>query len=117
MMAIKKGMTAMLMYTAVPESNRSAAMFDMKSWIDKNMSLGRVSSIQPMSLENLFIMRPVGVVSKNRIGALRMASNILLWRILEACNTMILNRRARPRANSAATDVRLPYMAKLVASL
>ena len=107
----------MLVYTAVPESNRSAAMFDMKSWIDRNMSLGKVSSIQPVSLEKLFIMRPVGVVSKNRIGALRTPCNILLWRFLEACNTMILNRRARPRASSAASAVRPPYMAKLVVSL
>lgn len=37
-----------------------------------------------MSLENLFKTRPMGLVSKKRMGALRMEANIRLWSTREA---------------------------------
>ena len=36
------------------------------------------------SFENLFSIRPRGVVSKKRMGALRSLSNMVLWRTREA---------------------------------
>lgn len=47
--------------------------------------LATVLSISPISLENLFITRPVGFVSKKSIGALRIEFSIASWSVLAAC--------------------------------
>merc|ERR1719394_905610 len=44
---------------------------------------GSCSSMEPMSFENLFRIRPTGLVSKNLQGALVMLLNILSWRATE----------------------------------
>lgn len=48
-----------------------------------NIILGNISSTMPMSLENLFRIRPEGLVSKNRIVADIMLLNIKLCNFIE----------------------------------
>jgi hypothetical protein len=50
-------------------------------------------SISPISLENLFITRPVGFVSKKSIGARRIEFSIASWSLLAACKLDEINQK------------------------
>ena len=66
------------------------------SWMDfKNVS-GSSSSMQPTSLENLFMIRPTGFESKKKTGACRIATTILSWSRSEHLN----NARQTPHART-----------------
>lgn len=54
-----------------------------------NTAHGICSSNRPISLENLFIIRPSGFVSKNLIGADITLLNIFLCRFLEALRQIV----------------------------
>jgi len=47
------------------------------NWIENRNLSGNSSSIQPISLENRFSIRPAGFESKNRTGACKRATTIL----------------------------------------
>ena len=51
---------------------------DKNNWIDIKNILGSTSSKWPISLENRFMILPTGFESKNRTGACKTASAILL---------------------------------------
>lgn len=59
------------------------------------MQAGSSSSICPMSFENRFRILPDELVLKNRIVALVMLSNMLLWRLRDARMHMEKNDRDR----------------------
>ena len=66
---------------------------------------GRRSSRKPTSFENLFKTLPMGLVSKNSTGTLKMEANILLWRTRELFtqtkkNAMVLVRLSRMTART-----------------
>lgn len=65
---------------------------------------GRTSSTAPMSLENLFSMRPEGLVWKKRMGARVMAANMLLWRRVEASIAMEKNMNDRRRDTTTSAN-------------
>ena len=64
----------------VTELITTAEEMSNTNWMAEWNTLGNNSSRQPMSSENLFRMRPAGLVSKNKTGALRTLSTILSWR-------------------------------------
>jgi len=51
------------------EGNNAAVNANRSDWLASRNFLGKSSLIAPMSLENLFNIRPVGFVSKNNTGA------------------------------------------------
>ena len=66
----------------------------------KNLSAsGMLKSIMLTSCENRFKMRPIGVVSKNDMGALSTAFSIVLCTIRDVCNKP--NARPRDRVRTA----------------
>ena len=72
----------------------------LKIWIVHSRKVnGSRSSIMSISLENRFMIRPIGVVSKNDIGDFKMLSNILLWRVDDAFTIRV--RAKYPKAKIA----------------
>jgi len=55
------------------------------------MDRGSISSMIPMSFENLLRILPEGLVSKNRIAPRRIEENIELWRLMEDFMQLLMN--------------------------
>ena len=64
------------------------------------------------SLENLFRMRPRGVVSKKDMGVLSMLLSILLWRVLEAKKLAMAMAKVDSRTKQAWEAPKMAYMPK-----
>lgn len=63
------------------------------SWfMNISIRLATVLSISPISLENLFITRPVGFVWKKSIGALRIEFSIASCSLLAACKLDVISQ-------------------------
>ena len=58
---------------------------------------------------NINEYKPIGIVSKNRIGALRTLENILLWTILAAFSNNKKKRTALKAENTNNDPTRPPY--------
>lgn len=61
---------------------------------------GMTSSIVYISLENLFRIRPTGVVSKKDIGERRMLVNMPLWRFFEPIMVAMARLRVARMTNT-----------------
>ena len=67
----------------VNTGNNAAVNTNKNNWITEIKSLGKSSSIQPISFENLFNILPAGFVSKNITGAHRSSKNASHHLIME----------------------------------
>ena len=88
----------------VKEGKTAAVNANKLNWIDKRNVLGKSSSTQPMSLENLFNIRPAGFVSKNNTGACKAHLTILSWRSTEDPRQTRKKRYARMVAKSTPAE-------------
>lgn len=67
--------------------------------------IGIVSSICPMSLENRFMIRPIGFISKNRIGVINTRSNMFRCRFREDLAESTKKRNTRMHATPNADPI------------
>ena len=63
----------------------------------------------PMSFENLFIIRPMGLVSKNKTGAFKTASTMWSWSFCDEFSTDEKKSAARKMDSSKAVPTSPPY--------
>jgi len=91
----------------VNEGNSAAVNTNKSNWVAERNFLGKISSMQPMSLEHLFNILPAGFVSKNNTGALRMRVTILSWRFSADLRKTQKKTQARMIAKAKAAATRL----------
>ena len=90
----------------VNKGSSMAVDINKKYWMADRNVLGSNSSMQPMSLEHLFNMRPAGLVSKNNTGAFSKQVTSRLCKFWDDLRETLKNMTARMMAIAKAPNTR-----------